>query len=91
MTAKDDNEANPPCSETVYTGTWGGNACSKPSKVRIGNKWYCTIHDPARVAARRQASADRYEEERRAARAERERLRRESHTCNTCGLEHDPR
>lgn len=36
------------CCVTVYEGLWP-KQCSKPVKARIGDKCYCTIHNPDRV------------------------------------------
>lgn len=41
------------CSDMVQ-GDWGRSyPCSKRGKVERDGKWYCMIHDPERVAARR--------------------------------------
>ena len=45
------------CSEFVYRGTYGpGNGCAKPAKVQDPDgRWWCAIHDPARIAAKKAA------------------------------------
>ena len=58
------------CSERVYRGREvSGWMCSKPAKVERGGKWYCTVHDPERVAAKQQATSEKYRAEREAEQA----------------------
>lgn len=81
---------NERCSEHVYTGTWGGSSCSLKAKVERDGKGYCTIHDPVRRAEKRAERDRKWEEAAAARKAERERVKREPHICNTCGMEHRP-
>jgi len=41
------------CSETVYSGGFGGYNCSRNATVLRGDKYYCTIHDIVRHAEKR--------------------------------------
>lgn len=44
------------CSVRVYSNRGYDNyPCSKPATVQRDGKWYCTIHDPERLAAKRAA------------------------------------
>ena len=77
------------CSARIYHagGSFGGAPCKKPVTVTVGERNYCAIHDPVRVAARgtalrakwdAKASARRADNE---ARAEREARRDHAEAC----------
>lgn len=61
------------CCKNVYRtgGPWGGSSCSVPAKVNVDGKWYCHIHDPAKVAKRRALENKRSQERWRKEQAER--------------------
>ena len=44
------------CAKHVYGGGRGfmGGLCSKPGKVKIGERWYCSTHSPEGEAKRRE-------------------------------------
>ena len=65
MTGDDQVTGKHRCSEFVYRGTYGpGNGCAKPAKVQDPDgMWWCTIHDPARVAAKKAAREARRDAE----------------------------
>ena len=48
------------CAESVWSSFGNGhgmlNACGRKGKVQVGGKWYCGIHDPAAVEARKRKS-----------------------------------
>lgn len=49
-----DSVAKERCVARVYSGSsFGGHSCQRPSKVERNGKWYCGIHDPEYVAAKR--------------------------------------
>lgn len=41
-----------PCVARVAFDSWSMQQCCRPGKVEVDGKWYCGIHDPAKVAAR---------------------------------------
>ena len=53
-----------PCCALVYNASvWRTLSCSKPAKVERAGKWYCTIHDPERVKAKRAARQSKFDAE----------------------------
>ena len=50
------------CSVRVWK-RWGNHGCYKKPKVFRNGKWYCTIHDPARVAKKKAAKDAQWERE----------------------------
>ena len=52
MTTKPIQPATPYCCGTVFERGWP-RKCSTRAKVERDGKWYCGIHDPVRVAAKR--------------------------------------
>ena len=51
------------CSGTVWEGCHG-YACGKPAKVEVDGKWFCGIHNPARIETRRAAQEIKWEAKR---------------------------
>lgn len=52
------------CQSTVWSSSgFHSYQCSKPVKVVRDGKKYCTIHDPERVAAKRQAEREKFAKE----------------------------
>ena len=55
------------CVATVWTSFGNGhgclNLCGRTGKVQANGKWYCKIHDPAAVEARKKKSEERYQEQ----------------------------
>lgn len=53
-------QAKQACSERVYDGRIvAGYPCTKSATVqRDAGRWYCAVHDPERVKARRRAARD---------------------------------
>lgn len=50
------------CTTLVYSSwsiRWGG--CGKPAKVERNGRWYCGIHDPVKLAAKRAERDAKYE------------------------------
>lgn len=45
------------CCKRIYGGgrTFRGSPCSKKATVKVEGNWYCTIHDPVRIEAKRAA------------------------------------
>ena len=56
------------CCATVYpSDRWGGlhgYICGKSAKICVDGKWYCGIHAPASVKARKEKSEKKWEEKR---------------------------
>ena len=54
------------CAERVPDGgRWPSfHGCMRPGKIERSGKWWCTIHDPERVAAKQKENEERYEAER---------------------------
>jgi uncharacterized Zn finger protein (UPF0148 family) len=55
---------NEQCSRRVYrAGQFLGGSCSKPAKVQVDGKWYCAMHNPEKVEARRKKANDKWNAE----------------------------
>lgn len=57
------------CSESISDG-YGVRRCAKQSKVEVGGKPYCGIHDPIRVAKKRAERDAKWDAEWKASSAE---------------------
>jgi hypothetical protein len=53
------------CARVASAGGWFFHGCQKPVRTTVGGKDYCAVHDPAAVARRREADAERQEREHR--------------------------
>lgn len=49
------------CSARIYSDGWGGRSCHMPAKTKRDKKWYCIIHDPEYVKAKRERQQLEYE------------------------------
>ena len=57
-------ETKPDCSARVHhTQVWGTSPYSRKGKVKRGEKWYCTIHDPVRVEKKRAEREAKWDKE----------------------------
>lgn len=52
------------CKSIFYSGHFSSFLCSRSGKVQHEGKWYCTIHDPERVARKDAERQARWEAER---------------------------
>lgn len=64
----------PTCSKSVWYAGYHTFPCTNPGKVQRDGKWYCGIHDPVRLEARR---AERVAKEKAEFRARQERAARQ--------------
>jgi len=55
------SEAKQRCCKRVYTGSFEGHQCTKPALVEAKGKWYCAVHDPAKVKERRDNNLAKWE------------------------------
>ena len=76
------------CSERVYDGSridFRGHMCTRPVKVEVNGKWFCSIHSPEAKAKRRLEDERRWQEKEKA--WEREALvKRLGHECIAHGI-----
>jgi len=52
------------CAGRVAGGGWGRRDCAAPAKYEEDGKWWCGVHVPSRVEAKRVAKLERWEAER---------------------------
>lgn len=52
------------CAAAVYyPGSWRSARCNKPGKFEEDGKWYCGIHNPAKIRARKAANQAKWDGE----------------------------
>lgn len=79
---------NQKCSAAVYDSlAWRSKLCGKPGKVEHEGKWYCGVHNPARLQAIRDKTEQKYRERSEAACKRFERKAAEHWACEGVATE----